>query len=150
MEYNEMDFVRAFYRELESGIETLPQAAREQLYRPCAQNCVKSYVQKEQQRQFDECGGDLDLQYERYGNSEYFFAKIIERGHIYEIGYPVQKCLCPLVSTEFAASKVHCECSRQSMLYVLQTLLPDKKITVELIHSVLTGADECRFRVVVE
>ena len=141
-------FNKAFYSELEKSIAALPQRLREEVYLPCAVNCVKSYVLKEQQRQFDECNHNLDLQYERYGRSEYFYADIIERGHIYEIGYP--RCLCPMVESGFAGLPTHCECSRQSMLYVLNTLMPDRAITVETIHTVLTGATECRFRVTVE
>ena len=145
---NETDtFNQAFFQTLESGMEKLPQSVRETLYRPCAINCVKNYVLKEQQRQFEECNGNLDLQYEKYGKSEYFFADIIESGHVYEIGYP--RCLCPMVESGLATSPVHCECSRQSILYVLHTLMPDKEIHVETMHTVLTGSDECRFRVVV-
>jgi hypothetical protein len=141
-------FDRAFFETLESGIEKLPQETVTELYRPCAIGCVQNFVLREQQRQFAECGGDLDAQYEKYGKSEFFFADIIERGHIYEMGYP--RCLCPVVESGLAHSPVHCECSRQSILYVLQTLLPEKKITVERLHTVLDGADECRFRAAVE
>lgn len=141
-------FNRVFFETLESSIEKLPQDMREALYRPCAVNCVQNYVLKEQQRQFAECNGDMDLQYEKYGRSEYFFADIIERGHIYEIGYP--RCLCPLIESGCKCPAGHCECSRQSILYVLQTLMPEKKIQVELLHTVLTGADEFRFRVTVQ
>jgi hypothetical protein len=146
---NEMDsFNQTFFQALESSISELPASMREKLYRPCAINCVQNFVLKEQQRQFAECNSKLDLQYEKYGKSEYFFADIVERGHVYEIGYP--KCLCPMVESGFATSPVHCECSRQSILYVLQTLMPDKEIHVEMMHTVLTGSAECRFRVTVE
>ncbi len=149
MEFDNSEFLKDFYRCLESGIESLPDDMRARLYRPCAEGCVKRFVLGEQKRQFDECGGDLDAQYEKYGRSQYFFADIIEKGRVYEIGYPTTSCVCPIVSAGLAASKAHCECSRQSMLCVLETLLPDKKITAELMHSVLTGAGECRFRVTV-
>lgn len=146
---DEMEFFnQTFFQTLESNISELPVSMREKLYRPCAINCVQNFVLKEQQRQFAECNGDLDLQYEKYGKSDYFFADIVERGHIYEIGYP--RCLCPMVESGLAALPVHCECSRQSILYVLQTLMPDKKIDVEMMHTVLTGSTECRFRVIIE
>ena len=141
-------FNREFYKNLEQGVGQLPQSVREQLYRPCAVSCVESYVLKEQKRQFDECGGDLDKQYEKYGRSEFFFADIIERGHIYEIGYP--RCLCPMVEAGLVKAPSHCECSRQSMLHVLNTLLPGKNIKVETLHTVLRGGAECRFRVTVD
>ena len=145
----EMDgFNQMFYQTLESGIAKLPQSVREELYRPCAVNCVQGFVLGEQQRQFAECNGDLDLQYEKYGRSEYFFADIIERGHVYEIGYP--RCLCPMVGSGYAARPTHCECSLESIRFVFQTLMPERDVRVEMLHTVLSGADECRFRVTVE
>ncbi len=44
----------------------------------------------------------------------------------------------------------HCECSRQSILYVLEQLLPDKNISVETIETVLGGAKKCCFKGKVE
>ncbi len=148
MENEANGFSKAFFTTLENGITKLPQHAREELYRPCAIECVRNYVLEIQKKQFMECGGDLDRQYEKYGRSEFFFADIIERGHVYEVGYP--RCLCPVVEAGYASNPVHCECSKQSILYVLQTLLPDKQIRVEPIHTVLSGASECRFRVTVD
>lgn len=147
MDSNTDSFNRSFFQTLEISIGELPQNMREKLYRPCAIKCVNDFVLKEQQRQFTECNGNLDLQYKKYGRSEFFFADIIEPGHVYEIGYP--RCLCSVVESNYAASPTHCECSRQSILYVLHTLLPDKNIYVDQLYTVLTGADECRFRVTV-
>lgn len=146
-DYNQ-EFNKSFFKTLENSIQKLPQSAREELYRPCAQNCVKNYVLAEQRRLFDECGGDLDAQYKKYGRSDYFYADIIESGHIYDMGYP--RCLCPVAQTGLASSSTHCECSRQSIMFVLNTLMPNKHISVELMHTVLSGASECRFRVIVE
>ena len=109
---------------------------------------MKNTVLPIQMAQFRECGCDLDQQYKKYGNTPYFFADIIEPGHVYEIGYP--KCFCPDVLYGGVKDSALCECSRQSILYVLNTLLPDKKITVEMMETVLTGAQRCRFKVVVE
>ena len=141
-------FNQEFYKTLERGIAELPQPVREELYRPCAECCANGFVLHEQRRQFQECGCDLDAQYSKYGRSEFFFADIIEAGHIYEMGYP--RCLCPMVADRFASSAVHCECSRQSIIYVLKALLPDRSIRVETVHTVLSGAAECRFRVAVD
>ncbi|MDD2596014.1 MAG: hypothetical protein PHD11_09425 [Bacteroidales bacterium] len=117
-------------------------------YKIKAINCVRDTVLPIQKGQFVECGCNLDEQYRKYGNTPWFFAEIIEPGHIYEIGYP--KCVCPEVLKGLTKEKSHCECSRQSIIYILSTLMPDKKITVETIGTVLSGADKCRFRVVVE
>ncbi|NLE74864.1 MAG: hypothetical protein GX604_09600 [Actinobacteria bacterium] len=109
---------------------------------------MKDNALEELQRQYAECGGDFYLQIKRYGRSEYFFADIIEAGHIYELGYP--KCTCPMVASGTASSPVHCECSRQSFLFVLETLLPGKAIRVQTLRTVLAGAEDCRFRVVID
>ena len=148
MEDWESEAMKDFVREMERGVAALPAEQRGEVYRPCAVNCVKDRVYTELKRQFDECGGDLDAQYTKYGRSEYFFADIVEKGHVYELGYP--RCLCPLIAAGCSLDAGHCECSRQSILYVLKRLLPDKQIRVEPLTTVLDGGKECRFRATVE
>lgn len=139
---------KEFFQNLEDGISTLSKADQARVFKTCAVNCVKGTVLKEMRRQFDECGQSLDTQYTKYGHSEYFFANIIEPEHIYEIGYP--RCFCPLVESGLVKSAIHCECSRQSIIYVLNNLLPEKDLKVETIGTVLTGANECKFRVTIK
>ena len=146
-DYN-LQQAQAFYRILEETIGKLPADVREKLYRPSAVNCVKDVVLTELRRQFEECGCDLDRQYAKYNRSEYFFADIVEPGRVYEIGYP--RCLCPQVEAGFVNAPTHCECSRQSILYVYGELIPDKTVRVETRRTVLAGDSECRFRVTVE
>lgn len=141
-------FQKGFVESLERGLDDLPQEERERLYRGCAVACAQGYVLSEQQRRFAECGGDIDRQFEKYARTDFFFSDIIERGRVYEVGYP--RCLCPLVETGLTSLPAHCECSRQSILFVMESLLPGKMIRVETLHTVLSGADECRFRVTVE
>lgn len=136
-----------FYRTLEEAIGRLPAEMRARLYRPCAEACVRDGVLVELRRQFEECGCDLDRQYAKYGRSPYFFADVVEPGRVYEMGYP--RCLCPQVEAGFTAAPTHCECSRQSILYVLEELLPGWEIAVETLETVLEGGSECRFRVTV-
>lgn len=117
-------------------------------YRKQATECVKDTVLPLHARRFRECGGDLDLMYMKYGDTAAFFAKILEPGHVYEVGYP--SCVCPRLQYGETHAPEHCECSRQSILYILESLLPDKRITVETQETVLSGGDRCRFRVTVE
>lgn len=117
-------------------------------YKDKAIACVKDTVLPMQRQQFEECGRCLDEQYRRYGNTEWLSAKTIEAGRVYEIGYP--RCVCPEVLCGKVKDVSHCECSRQSILYILGNLLPDKKISVERIETVLGGAGKCRFKVNVE
>lgn len=117
-------------------------------YRNKAINCVRHTVLPIHQKQFEECGCILDEQYRKYGNTETFFAKIIESRHIYEVGYP--KCVCGEVLCGKTNDASHCECSRQSIVYILETLMPEKTIEVEIIETVLGGAEKCRFKVTVQ
>ena len=142
MENDNQQQVKSFYRILEEGIAKLPADVRGALYRPCAVDCVKDVVLTELRRQFEECGCDLDRQYTKYGRSEYFFADVIEPGRVYEVGYP--RCLCPQVDAGFVDSAAHCECSRQSILYVLEELLPGRDIRVEELETVLSGGEKVR------
>lgn len=118
------------------------------IYRAKAINCVKNTVLPTQRQQFEECGSSLDAQYEKYGDTDAFFATVIEPGHIYEVGYP--KCVCPEVLSGATTDAAHCECSRQSVLYILEQLLPGRHISVNILDTVLRGGDVCRFRVIVD
>ena len=118
------------------------------IYRAKAINCVKDTVLPTQRQQFEECGSSLDAQYEKYGDTDAFFATVIEPGHIYEVGYP--KCVCPEVLLGAITDAAHCECSRQSVLYILEQLLPGRHISVNILDTVLRGGDVCRFRVIVD
>ena len=115
-------------------------------YREKAIRCVKDTVLPVQMGQFQECGGSLDEQYRKYGDTAAFFAEIVEPGRVYEVGYP--QCVCP--EARETRDPAHCECSRQSVLYILETLLPERAVTVETLETVLGGAEKCRFRVTVE
>lgn len=116
-------------------------------YKSKAINCVKNTVLPVQIAQFQKCGHSLDEQYRKYGNTEALNARVIEPGHIYEIGYP--KCVCPEVLCGKIKDASHCECSRQSVLYILGELMPEKHIKVEMIKTILGGAETCRFKVTV-
>lgn len=116
-------------------------------YREKAIACVKDTVLPVQRAQFEECGCDLDRQYEKYGDTEAFVARTVVPGRIYEVGYP--RCVCQEALSGKAGGISHCECSRNSILYILQNLLPEKDIEVEILHTVLGGAGDCRFRVTV-
>lgn len=116
-------------------------------YKTKAINCVKDTALPVQMRLFQECSFNLDTYCQKYGETEFFFAKEIEKGHIYEMGYP--KCVCPeALAGEMEA--FFCECSRQGMIYVLENMMPEKSIKVETIETVLSGASKCRFKVTIE
>lgn len=117
-------------------------------YMKKAIDCVKDSVLPIQRAQFEECGCNLDEQYKKYGNTEGLFTRIIKPGQTYEVGYP--KCVCSEVISGKATNISHCECSRNSVLYILQNLMPEKDIEVKTIQTILGGANDCRFRVTIK
>ena len=40
-----------------------------------------------------------------------------------------------------------CECSRQSILYILSQLEPNSKFDVLIVNTILRGSDRCTFRI---
>ena len=107
--------------------------------------CVKDRVLPAQRKLYQACDGDLDRVYGGAMNGNGYFGKVIESGHIYELGY--EKCTCPKVLSGEVTDPEQCECSRQSILYILSCLEPDSKFEVDVLETVLRGAEHCRFRI---
>ncbi|ADV44973.1 hypothetical protein [Bacteroides helcogenes] len=147
MNEENLNQARSFYSNLEQQIATLPAEQQGHVFRKCAIHCVSNTVLPFLRNRYENCGGDMDLFFSEKENSEYSFQKVVEKGHIYEMGYP--RCLCFMHDMGFATSQAHCECSRQSILYILHELFPMRNISVEMVGTVLGGADKCTFRIMV-
>ena len=107
--------------------------------------CVKDYVLPAQIKLYQSCDGNLDRVYGEAMNGNGYFGKVIESGHVYELGY--EKCTCQKVLSGKVTDPELCECSRQSILYILNCLEPDSKFEVDVLETVLRGAEHCRFRI---
>ena len=107
--------------------------------------CVKDGVLPAQLELYRSCGSDLDGVYGEAMNGNGYFGKVIEPGCVYELGY--EKCTCPMVLSGQVADPDQCNCSRQSILYILGRLEPGSDFEVEIIETVLRGAEHCRFRI---
>ena len=64
---------------------------------------------------------------------------------VHELGY--EKCTCPKVQSGQVTDLDQCECSRQSILYILSCLEPNSKFEVEILETILRGAEHCRFQI---
>ena len=108
-------------------------------------SCVKDYVLPMQRQIYEKCGGDFDRIYGEAMNSDLYVGKVIEPGHIYELGY--HKCTCPKVLSGMVRDPEHCECTRQSILYILHQLELSGMFEVDILETVLRGSGHCRFRI---
>ena len=64
---------------------------------------------------------------------------------VYDVCYPA--CGCPLHEQCGVDDPLLCECSRESLRWVLGELFPDKQPEVELMESILRGDNQCRLRI---
>ena len=143
-----MEHLKSWFRGFEKGIAGLQPQQREVLFRACALNCVHGGPLEVYRSLFGAADGDLD----------HFFAKIDEldgvRGEIVSAGREYNLCFgycfCSLHRTGCVNTPLLCECSRQSVLYVMSELWPDRKFEVEIQASILRGASECVLNITVE
>ena len=105
--------------------------------------CVGGETLMQYKKQLEECNGDFDLLFLSDTRDNDFYRKVIERGRVYETGYP--KCIC-WKNDELK----DCECSRQALIFLYSQLLPNKKVTVEKIQTAREGFDSCKFKIIVE
>lgn len=107
--------------------------------------CVKDFVLPAQMELYHSCDDDLDRVYGEAMNGNGYLGSVIEPGHIYELGY--EKCTCPKVLSGQITDPNHCNCTRQSILYILSQLEPNSKFEVEILETAMNGAEHCRFQI---
>ena len=102
-------------------------------YREEAIECVKDHVLQIHKQIYAKYEGDFDRIY------------MIEAGKVYELSY--LECTCPKVKCGLRNHPQQCECSRQSILYILSQLEPDSQFEVRIENTILRGSDRCTFKI---
>jgi hypothetical protein len=69
----------------------------------------------------------------------------VAHGRTYDFVY--DRCLCPLHTEGGVEDPMLCECSRESLAWLMRTLFPSYAPSVELLESVLCKDARCRLRV---
>ena len=114
-------------------------------YREEAIECVKDHVLQIHKQIYAKYNGDFDRIYTEGYNSKSYTGRVIEPGKIYELSY--LECSCPKVKCGLRNNPQQCECSRQSILYILSQLEPDSQFDVRIENTILRGSDRCTFRI---
>ena len=117
-------------------------------YREEAIECVKDHVLQIHKQIYAKYEGDFDRIYTEGYNSKSYTGRVIEPGKIYELSY--LECTCPKVKCGLRNHPQQCECSRQSILYILSQLEPDSQFDVRIENTILRGSDRCTFRITKE
>lgn len=136
-----MDNLKRWFRGFEHGIANLQQPQREVLLHACAVNCVQGETFGLYRRLFDEAGGDIDRFFAKINEYEGVRGEVVAAGKVYNLCF--EACTCPLHRAGCVDSPLLCECSRQSVLYVMSELWSGRRFEVDIRASILRGAQEC-------
>ncbi|HPR16696.1 MAG TPA: hypothetical protein PLD62_00450 [Candidatus Cloacimonadota bacterium] len=137
--------LKHWFTGFEKAIAQMKQQERESLFSECGKNCADRWVLNIYRDLFGKVNGDLDIFFAAINNAEGVRGEVIEPGKKYNLYF--EKCFCGMHNEGYLNSPFLCECSRQSVLYVFKTLLPEKNFGVELCSTVLQGGDECKLTI---
>ena len=114
-------------------------------YKEEAIECVKDSVLPLHKQIYAKYNGDFDRIYSEGYNSRSYQGRVIRPGLEYELSY--LECSCPKVKCGLRTNPEQCECSRQSILYILSQLEPDSQFQVRIVNTILRGSERCTFRI---
>lgn len=143
-----MEHLKNWFCGFERGLADLEPQQREVLLRACAVNCVQGGTIGTYRRLFDESGGDLDRFFSLLDSLEGVRGEIVSPGKAFNLRFGA--CTCPLHGAGCVHTPLLCECSRQSVLYVLSEFWKDLHFEVELRASILRGDAQCVLHIHVE
>ena len=138
-------FFENWFQGFDKGLEKLNAQECSRLFSECAAGCAKDALKNLYQDLFDGCHGNLDEFFSRLREIDGVDGSVVEHGKTYEIIF--KSCGCDLHTEAKMNAGRLCECSRQSILWVLKKLVPDRSFSVERMESILNGAQICRFRI---
>ena len=141
-----LDFFKRWFHDFGDGINNLNEEECGRLFQPCASQCAKDALKYLYQDLFSECEGNPDTFFERLHEVNGVDGKVIEPGNVYELIFLLE-CSCPIHSQAGVNTVKLCECSRQSILCELKTLMPKQRFQVEKKTSILDGDPCCCFRI---
>ncbi len=115
-------------------------------YRKEVIECVKDHVLPIHQQIYVKYDGDFDRIYSEGYNGKSNQGRVIEPGKVYELNY--LECSCPKVKCGLRSNPEQCECSRQSILFILSQLEPNSRFDVQIENTILRRNERCTFRIV--
>lgn len=134
--------VKYWFEGFERGIENMKPQERETLFCECGKNCVDRWLINLYKDLYEKVSRDMDLFFEELNNMEGVRTEIVEPGKNYHLIF--EKCVCGMHNEGYINSPHLCECSRQSVIHVMNSLSPNKKFDVEICSTILRGGKECK------
>lgn len=140
----DLEFFKNWLKGFERGLDALDEVNKINLLKYCARNCANTGVLEKHQKLYEMVNHNRDEYYRRLNETGDVIGEVIISGKEYMMIYP--KCGCDLHTSCHLSSPSLCECSRQSILYVEQSIT-NEIITVERLESILEGHKICKFKI---
>lgn len=134
-----------WFKGFEDGIAKLSEEQRETFFRECGRNCVQCGTLQVYKDLFEQAAGDLDRFFAIADEQPGVRCETVEKDAVYNLYF--LECTCELHKRGYVSTPLLCECSRQSIIYVLQSLWKDRTFQVTICESILRGSLHCKMRI---
>lgn len=134
-----------WFKGFEKGIARLSPEQRSAFFSECGKNCVDGGTLSIYRKLYEDAGGDMDIFFQLANGLPGVKGEVVEKGRIYYLTF--LECTCHLCKKGYVTTPLLCECSRQSILYSLQSLWKGRDFQVKLCHSILQGEPNCKMRI---
>ena len=94
---------------------------------------------------YEDAKGDMDVFFQLANDLPGVKGEIVEKGRVYYLTF--LECTCDLCKKGYVTTPLLCECSRQSVIYSMQSLWKELKFNITLCHSILQGKMDCKIRI---
>ena len=134
-----------WFKGFEKGIARLSPEQRSAFFSECGKNCVDGGTLSIYRKLYEDAGGNMDVFFQLANGLPGVKGEVVEKGRIYYLTF--LECTCHLCKKGYVTTPILCECSRQSVLYSLQSLWKGRDFQVKLCHSILQGEPNCKMRI---
>ena len=134
-----------WFKGFEKGIAHLSPEQRSAFFSECGKNCMNGGTLSIYRKLYEDAGGDMDVFFQLANGLPGVKGEVVEKGKVYYLTF--LECTCHLCKKGYVTTPLLCECSRQSVLYSLQSLWKGRDFQVKLCHSILQGGKDCKMRI---
>ena len=134
-----------WFRGFEDGIARLTETQRETFFRECGRNCVQCGTLQIYKDLYEQAAGDLGLFFAKVDELPGVRCEMVEKDAVYNLYF--LECTCELHKRGYVSTPLLCECSRQSIIYVLHSLWKDRAFRVTICESILRGSRYCKMQI---
>ena len=119
--------------------------SRSRLLKHCVKCCADTGVLQAYLKLYQAVSGDRNEFYSRLSETGSVRGEIVVPDKEYFIYFP--ECACDVHTAGGVNTPNLCECTRQGIIYVGESVWNESKLHVEQVETILSGDAECKFRI---